>query len=260
MAGQGYWVEVAFDPRFDRMAQSLPNLPDNSTGDLALAPGTYFWRVAAIDGLGLPGPMSTARKFEIIDDDTPPYLQIRTPEPGAVLREAAVTVSGETEAGAVVFVNGEVADVDKNGRFFFSLTGAEGGNDVTLLARDSAGNETTRQLQFTYTRDEQRDVVYDAQIPRDATGRFLSASNELSLSGVVTAAAKVSIVDGQGALRSETYADEAGHFALNIPLAAKRNRSSCASPRRPATPIGKPSPRRFPISRRASSSASRCPR
>src|SRR4029453_8376333 len=129
---------------------------------------TYFWRVAAIDVLGLPGPMSTVRKFEIIDDDTPPYLQIRTPEPGVVLRQAAVTVSGETEAGAVVFVNGEVGDVDKSGRFFFSLTAAEGGNDITLLARDSAGNETKRQLQFTYIRDEQRDVVYDARIPRDA--------------------------------------------------------------------------------------------
>ena len=91
--GQGYWVEVAFDPRFDRMVQSLSNLPDNSTGELALAPGTYFWRVAAIDALGLPGPMSTVRKFEIIDDKTPPYLQMRTPEQGAVLREAAVTVS-----------------------------------------------------------------------------------------------------------------------------------------------------------------------
>src|SRR4029453_6496657 len=135
---------------------------------------TYFWRVAAIDVLGLPGPMSTVRKFEIIDDDTPPYLQIRTPEPGVVLREAAVTVSGETEAGAVVFVNGEVADVDKNGRFFFSLTGAQGANELALVAPDSSRNETTRHLHFTYTRDEQRDVVYDAQIPRDATGRFLS--------------------------------------------------------------------------------------
>jgi hypothetical protein len=219
--GRAYWVEVAYDPRFDRMVESRSDLPGNSTGDMPLAPGTYFWRVAALDEFGLPGQMSSVRKFEIIADDTPPFLQPRTPEPNAVVREAAVTVSGETEAGAAVFVNGEVADVDRNGRFFLTLNAAEGANEVALLARDSAGNITTRSLSFTYIRDAAREVVYDAHIPRDQSGRFLSAGSPLSLSGVVTPAALVSVLDGQGAERAQAYADGQGHFTLNLPLAAK---------------------------------------
>ena len=41
--GQDYWVEIAFDPRFDRMAQSLPNLPEATTG-------IWRWRPARISG------------------------------------------------------------------------------------------------------------------------------------------------------------------------------------------------------------------
>lgn len=218
--GRGYWVEVAFDPLFDKMAESLWNVPQNRTDDIGLAPGTYYWRVAALDALGLPGQMSVARKFELINDSAPPYLQIRTPEPGAILREAAVTVSGETEAGAAVFVDGEVADVDGSGRFFVTISGKSGANNLTVVARDAAGNETTRRLAFTYVADQRRDIVYDASLPRDATGRFLTAARELGLSGTVTEQAKVSVLGSDGAPRSEAYADATGRFTLNVPLQA----------------------------------------
>lgn len=218
--GHGYWVEIAFDPLFDRMAESLWNVPQSRTDDIGLAPGTYYWRVAALDALGLPGQMSVAQKFELINDSAPPYLQIRTPQPDAIMREAAVTVSGETEAGAAVFVDGEVADVDGSGRFFMTIASKDGRNDLTIVARDAAGNETTRRLAFTYLADRQRDIVYDAAIPRDGTGRFLTAGRELGLSGTVTEEAKVSVLGGNGAPRSEAYADATGRFTLNVPLEA----------------------------------------
>jgi hypothetical protein len=218
--GHGYWVEIAFDPLFDRMAESLWNMPQSRTDDIGLAPGTYYWRVAALDAHGLPGQMSVAQKFELINDSAPPYLQIRTPQPDAIMREAAVTVSGETEAGAAVFVDGEVADVDGSGRFFMTIASKEGRNDLTVVARDAAGNETTRRLAFTYLADRQRDIVYDAAIPRDDTGRFLTAGRELGLSGTVTEEAKVSVLGDNGAPRSETYADATGRFTLNVPLEA----------------------------------------
>jgi hypothetical protein len=220
--GDGYWVEIAFDPRFDRMTDSLWDVEQDSTDELALAPGTYYWRVAALDALGLPGPMSTVRKFEVRNDNSPPFLQIGTPEPGAILRDAAVTISGETEAGTAVLVDGVVADVDVDGRFFMTIQAAEGDNDVTVVARDPAGNETSRRIAFTYLRDARRDVVYDARILRDAAGRFLTASRQFDLSGVVTEGAKVSVLGARGDVRSETYADQAGHFALKIALAARQ--------------------------------------
>jgi hypothetical protein len=221
MPGQhGYWVEIAFDPRFDSMVDSKWGIAENHTDDLALAPGAYYWRVAALDSLGLPGQMSTVRKFELINDSAPPFLRIRTPGPAAVLREAAVSVSGETEAGSAVFVQGEVASVDQNGRFFFTLQATEGQNDVAVVARDPAGNETKRQLQFIYLKDEKRAILYDSTVLRDGGGRFLTSGRQLSLAGVVAEGAKVTIVDSLGGARSETYADQSGHFAINVPLTA----------------------------------------
>lgn len=221
MPGQhGYWVEIAFDPRFDRMVDSLWGVQQNRTDGLKLAPGTYYWRVAALDLLGLPGQMSTVRRFDLVNDSAPPFLRIRTPGPASILREASVSVSGETEAGSAVFVAGEVASVDQNGRFFFTLQAKEGENAVPVVARDPAGNETTRELRFTYSPDERRAILFDPSVLRDESGHFLTPTRQLSLSGQVVEGARVAFSDPLGGLRSETYADQSGHFAVNIPLLA----------------------------------------
>jgi hypothetical protein len=220
----GYWLEIAFDGRFDRMADSLWGLETNTLVDHPLAPGTYYWRVAALDDFGLPGQMSSVRKFELRTDVTPPFLRIRTPEPDAVLREAAITISGETEAGAAVLVDGTVADTDRDGRFFLSITAREGRNEVSVVARDTAGNETERRIAFDYVADARRDIAYDPSLPRGADARFYSANAVLSLSGAVVGGARVSALDNEGRPRSETYADSEGRFALNVPLAARIDR------------------------------------
>jgi hypothetical protein len=217
----GYWIEIAHDGRFDRMADSLWGIEVNRLDDHPLPPGTYYWRVAALDDFGLPGQMSSVRKFELRTDDTPPFLQIRTPEPGAVLREAAVTISGETEAGAAVMIDGAVADIDQSGRFYLTIDAREGLNDVLVVARDTAGNETERRIAFDYVADLRADILYDRTLPRDAAGRFLSANDVLSLAGTVIGGARVSVLDGAGKPRSETIASADGRFALNVPLSAR---------------------------------------
>lgn len=216
--GGGYWLEIAFDTRFDRMADSRWGLEENRAEGLALAPATYYWRVAALDDFGLPGQMSTVRKFEVRTDEIPPFLQLRTPQPDAVLREAAVTISGETEPGAAVEIDGATADTDQTGRFFLTVEAREGRNEIEIVARDVAGNITTRRLAFTYLRDERREIVYDATIPRDRTGRFLTAGRELTLSGTAVPDARVAFADASGATRSETQSGAGGRFAANVPL------------------------------------------
>jgi hypothetical protein len=222
--GGGYWLEIAYDTRFDRMADSQWGLAENRVEGLPLAPATYYWRVAALDEFGLPGQMSTVRKFEVRTDEVPPFLQLRTPQPDAILREAAVTISGETEPGAAVEVDGATADTDQEGRFFFTIEARDGRNEVEIVARDVAGNETARRLAFTYLRDEKRAIAYDTTIPRDGDGRFLSASRELSLSGTAAADARVAFAAASGAIRSETQSDAQGRFAANVPLAGAAER------------------------------------
>ena len=220
--GEQYWVEIAYDPRFDRMSKSLFGIEDARVGNLELDPGSYFWRVAAIDGFGLPGQMSTVRKFEVRFDETPPFLNILEPGPGAILRRASVTLEGETEPDVEIRVNGDSSEVGPDGRFSHVVEATQGENSVTVTAIDKAGNETQRIAKFTYLRDDNTNVAFDGALIRDERGRFLTAGDILTLSGKVIADAKISILDAGGGIRSETYAEPDGAFLVNIPLADDR--------------------------------------
>lgn len=216
-----YWLEIAHDSGFHRMADSLWGLEENHVGNVQLAPGTYYWRIAAIDGFGLPGQMSTVRRFEVRTDVAPPFLQIRTPITDAVIRNASITISGETEAGAIVLVEDAMAQVDQNGRFHYTFDAAEGAYDVSVTARDPAGNETLRTVTFVYVEDRPRDIIYDDANVRDVFDRFLTATDNLTLSGTTAADAKISVLDAGGSTRSEAYANADGEFSINVPLTSK---------------------------------------
>lgn len=213
-----YWVEVAFDPRFDRMAESLWGLKENRIDALQVQPGTYYWRVAAIDSFGLPGQMSTVRRFEIRTDETLPFLQIDTPVQQAIIRDASVKVTGEAEPGAHLLIDDLAVELGPDGSFSHVITANEGTNTVTVVTRDPAGNETVRKVEFSYMKDDSRDIVYDAALPRDSDGRFLTAGDTLTVSGKVLSEAKISVLDDEENVRSETYADTSGAFLVNIPL------------------------------------------
>ena len=216
--GTEYWVEVAFDPRFDRMAESLWGLTDNRVEALAVNPGVYFWRVAAIDPFGLPGQMSTVRRFEVRTDTVPPFLQIDSPAPDAILRKAEVEIRGEIEPDASLTIDGVEVSADASGIFSHVFTATAGNNVVAIITSDPAGNVTEREIAFRYMEDDAREIEYDADLVRDADGRFLSAGQELTISGKVVENARVTILDSDGASRSETFADASGTFLLNLPL------------------------------------------
>ncbi len=224
--GQEYWLEIAYDQRFDKMADSRFGIKQTGIDGISIAPGIYYWRVAALDQFGLPGQMSTVRRFEVRKDDVPPFLRIRTPAPNQIFRDQHVTISGETEAGAAVYVDGEVADTDVEGRFFYTVTASQGSNLVEVISQDVAGNETRRETQFTYLPDQYSQIVFASSLPRDGFGRFLAGSNTLTLSGVVIPNANVGVMDPTGELRAETYSNSDGSFVLNLPLRANQEEFS----------------------------------
>ncbi|MBL4644998.1 MAG: FecR domain-containing protein [Rhizobiales bacterium] len=218
--GREYWLEIAFDQRFDKMADSRFGIKDTGIDGVDVAPGIYYWRVAALDQFGLPGQMSTVRRFEVRKDDIPPFLRIRTPSPNQIFRDSQVTISGETEAGAAIHVNGEVADIDIKGRFFYTIKAEQGLNKIDVVSQDVAGNKTHREMQFTYLVDKASKIEFANTLPRDADGRFLTAGDTVTLSGVLTPDANIRIIDPAGEARAETYSNADGSFVLNLPLLA----------------------------------------
>jgi hypothetical protein len=113
-----------------------------------LNPAGYYWRVYAVDAKGRPGPSSPVRRFKVNvgrlqagADSVPPKLVVGKP----VLTGQILILSGTTEPGATVWVEGERVDVNDSGAFTSVVRmKQEGTNVVHLVAQDAAGNETTR--------------------------------------------------------------------------------------------------------------------
>ncbi len=217
----GYWLEIASDPTFDRMVHSRWGLLEPVFEEDEFAPGVYYWRVAALDSTGVPGARTGASRFEVRIDTVPPYLRINGPDPEVIIRKATVTVTGESEPDAAVTVNGERADVDAQGRYSLAITPRPGDNRVLVVATDPAGNATDHSRSFTYMPDQDANIVFAAEIPRQSEHHFLTNTKVLSLSGTAVKDANILVQTAADELRSTSYADAEGHFAFNVPLEAE---------------------------------------
>ena len=91
-----------------------------------------------------------ANRF-VVADTTPPTLVVTSPLTGATVTVPSVTVSGETEPGAELYVGGLLAQVDEDtGDFAAVVALVEGVNDIVIEAFDSAGNSATTTVAVTY--------------------------------------------------------------------------------------------------------------
>ena len=214
----GYWLEIASDAAFDRMVHSRWGLLETTFDEEAYEPGVYYWRVAALDSTGVPGARSGALRFEVRIDAVPPYLRINTPEPDIIIRKAEMTVSGESEPGVAVTVNGAPATVDENGAYTAEFTPRPGANTVTVIAEDPAGNRTEHARRFTYQPDREATVVFAKNIPRRGDFHFLTNTDVISLAGTAGKDANILVQTEAGELRSTSYADAEGRFAFNVPV------------------------------------------
>ncbi len=213
-----YWIEIAFDHGFDRMRESRWGIAESTVQDIELAPGTYYWRIAALDAFGLPGNRSKTGRFDVEIDDAPPFLEIRTPSDSQILRQPAYTISGEAEPGVRVTVNGQPTEIDKDGRFALQLIADEGVNDVVVAATDAAGNATERTVRFQFMPDRNATVAYEKSIPRIADRHFLTGGDKIRISGVAAGNAQFIVKDGSGTKRVSTRTDKQGQFAVSLPL------------------------------------------
>jgi hypothetical protein len=113
--------------------------------------GSYFWRVAAIDGSGHFSDWSVVRRFRMGIEPvsvgglggTPPRLTVSPPQQMGNI----FLVFGKTDPGAVVTINGEPADVAQDGSFKKTVTINRDGSAVLVIkAVDGAGNESVKQV------------------------------------------------------------------------------------------------------------------
>jgi hypothetical protein len=155
------WAKVPEALRYRlQIARSRLFIPDSIIVDLAdrqkteaivtvTEDGSFFWRVASVGKANLTSEWSPVRRFKVVsgagagkEDKRPPDLVL---DRSKVIGNL-VMVSGKTEPGALVLVNGEPVDPDKTGAFRKMISMSHDGlSTITVKASDGAGNETVRQ-------------------------------------------------------------------------------------------------------------------
>jgi len=101
--------------------------PTNAPAPAALTPGTIPTLLATpTSNLVTPATFS---------------LSVTAPQNESVVTTPVIQVTGATAVDAVVTVNGQIAEVDANGRFQASLTLAEGPSTIEVVASDFSGNQ-----------------------------------------------------------------------------------------------------------------------
>lgn len=122
------------------------------TPGTALTDGSHTIKFDASDYDGNAAAQKSTT-FKI--DTTPPVLSITSPSDEYVTNKSTVTVSGVTNdvtsSPVTVTVNGKAVSVASNGTFStdVDLT-ASGYNDITIIAKDSAGQTTTITRRVKY--------------------------------------------------------------------------------------------------------------
>lgn len=107
-----------------------------------------FYAIASKDK---EGSSDVSRMVKIYYDKVSPNIEMTNPvEESLKVDTADFDVIGQSEKGVSVTVNNRYAMVDDNGKFKIKLQLNAGKNDIEIIVRDLAGNETRRKIAITF--------------------------------------------------------------------------------------------------------------
>lgn len=218
-----YWLEIAHDKAFNSVFISSDDITRTRFVQEDAPREVYYWRVAAVDRYGLPGPKSEVRLVAILADDVSPYLLVTSPPRNSFTKQGSVEVSGETERGALVTVNGEPVSVGGDGQWSVTYNLVPGKNVFEVVATDDAGNETGYTHDIVYLPTSERgSMAFDASLVSGGDNRFIVQPGGFTLAGISQRLNRIDVASMQAPFRASTRADDAGRFSLNVPLTYQR--------------------------------------
>jgi len=97
------------------------------------------------------GSSELSRSVNVVYDNMAPELTMTNPtEENQKVDVSEFEVGGKSEKGVSVTVNNRLAMVDDEGKFNIRLQLNAGKNDIEIIVRDLAGNETRKKIVITY--------------------------------------------------------------------------------------------------------------
>lgn len=189
---------------------TVATLADPGTGAFSLTmPLTEGPNILFVNATDAAGNLASEVKAVLRDTVKPP-LVVLTPVNGSVSPTSIVRVSGLSEFGAYLAVNGYVAVVAPNGTWSVSLALPDGLNIIQVAAADAVGNVNVAGL----------GVFVDSDAPRIAlTGPLPSVTNRSSidLSGSVNDSFVAALFVRYGlSFRPLSFDAITGHFATTL--------------------------------------------
>jgi len=150
-----------------------------------------------------------------VDTTLPSIISIDPPE-GSVTREFTLLVTGETEPGTRITVEGELLEVQPDGTFSGYVTlGDDEGEQVTFLHMvDAAGNGATHEYTLLVDR-----TFPDLIVNTDPDYRDFPYVNDslIKVFGTTEPEARV-VVTINSKLANETFADDLGDWSMDISM------------------------------------------
>jgi hypothetical protein len=109
----------------------------------------YFSAIASTDKSGSGDGSET---FNIIYDNLAPLLTVTNPSENSLTVDSPdFDIVGQTDKGSSVLINGRIVKVDDEGGFKEKWQLNMGKNDLEIVSRDVAGNETKKTISITYS-------------------------------------------------------------------------------------------------------------
>lgn len=130
-------------------------------------------------------------------DATAPVVTVLSPQEGTVTSMGVVSITGRTEAGSSVTINGSSVPVQTNGDFGGGVTLTEGANAIQIIATDVAGN--IGQARVNVTLDTKQPVLTVTSPKIYAT----VMTQQVAVTGKTEAGATVTVAGAQVAVASD---------------------------------------------------------
>jgi hypothetical protein len=143
----GYEIRVSTTSMFSRIVQDR-KLAGTSVEITGLDPGDYFWDVIATDALKHVSAASDTFKFTLATQGKGQemLLEIGNTE----LHGNVVEISGRTEPGAALIINGEsVADIHPDGTFkYFTQSLGRGSHSIAITGQNRRGGTAIKRVEI----------------------------------------------------------------------------------------------------------------
>jgi hypothetical protein len=142
---KAYLLQISKSTLFSKVLYEK-RTADTSLEITGLDPGDYFWKVRAVDAKDATSDLSDPYKFTLVAQgkEQDMLLEVDSTE----LHGSMVEVSGRTEAGATLIINGEkVADVRGDGTFhYFTSPMTKGSHTIVITGQNRRGGTAIKRV------------------------------------------------------------------------------------------------------------------